>query len=109
MAELGLNFGFVNPALTAVLSLLPSPLAVICKRLQFQQAHLGSSEYLFVEELGLMRKKRGTFPFYSLVSLLQRKYIHLYSFISSEFYSKWSIRDTWIPESTFFTYLFLKN
>lgn len=103
------EFWLCKPCPNCSITFLPSILVVIYKGLWFQQAQLGSSEYLFVEELGFMRKKMGKFPFYSLISLLQRKYVSLYSFLLSGFYSEWSVKGTWIPKSTFFIYLFLKN
>lgn len=51
----------------------------------------------------------GKFPFYSLISLLQRKYVGLYSFPLSGCYFEWSVKGTWISECTFFIYLCLNN
>lgn len=53
-----------------------------------------------------MRKKMGKFPFYSLISRRENTFVYI---IFTEFYSEQSVKGTWIPESTFFIYLFLKN
>lgn len=109
MAELGLNSGFVSPCPNCSTTFLSSILVLIYKGLSFQQALLGSSEYLFIKELHLMRKKMDSFLFFTLMSLLQGKYVSLYSFLLCGFYSELSVKRTWIPESTLFIYLFLKN
>lgn len=110
MAELGLDSGFVSPCPNCSTTFLSSILVLIYKGLWFQQAQLGSSEYLFIKELGLMRKKMDKFPFFfTLISLLQGKCVTSYSFLLSGFYSEWSVKGTRIPESTLFIYSFLKN
>lgn len=75
MAELGLNSGFVSSCPNYSTTFLSSILVLIYTGLQFQQARLGSSEYLFIKELGLMRKEMDKFSFFffTLISLLQGK------------------------------------
>lgn len=78
MAELGLNSGFVSPCPNCNTTFLSSILVLIYKGLWFQQAQLGSSEYLFIKELGLMRKKMDKLPFFLLWFLSCRENVLVY-------------------------------